>query len=70
MKIDHINVTPLFLPFKVPYHWAGRLHLGACVALVEVSTYETRRERAADLIVLGPHERTLPPRSRRNIGLR
>ncbi|MHB9150441.1 MAG: mandelate racemase/muconate lactonizing enzyme family protein [Thermoleophilia bacterium] len=38
MKIDRITVTPLFLPFKVPYHWAGRLDLGAHLALVEVST--------------------------------
>ena len=37
MKIDHVTVTPLFLPLKVPYHEAGRLDHGACVALVEVS---------------------------------
>ncbi len=40
MKLSRISVTPLFSPFRVPYHWAGRLDLGAAVALVEVTTDE------------------------------
>jgi L-alanine-DL-glutamate epimerase-like enolase superfamily enzyme len=38
MKIARISATPLALPFKVPYHWAGRVDLGATVVLVEVET--------------------------------
>lgn len=40
MKLSRISVTPLFLPFRVPYHCAGRLDLGAAVALVEMTTDE------------------------------
>jgi L-alanine-DL-glutamate epimerase-like enolase superfamily enzyme len=38
MKIARITTTPLALPFKTPYHWAGRVDLGAAVVLVEVET--------------------------------
>lgn len=37
-KIVDIRLTPLTLRFKVPYHWAGRVDLGAAVILVEVET--------------------------------
>jgi muconate cycloisomerase len=38
MKIREIRTTPLALPFKEPYHWAGRLDLGATLVLIEVET--------------------------------
>ena len=38
MKITDIAMTPLWLPFKEPYHWAGRVDYGAAVVLVEVET--------------------------------
>ena len=40
MKITSIRLTPLFLEFKEPYHWAGRVDRGAAVVLVEVETDE------------------------------
>lgn len=40
MKITHIRTTPLALPFRQPYHWAGRCNYGAAVVLVEVDTDE------------------------------
>jgi L-alanine-DL-glutamate epimerase-like enolase superfamily enzyme len=40
MKISHIELTPLWLPFKEPYHWAGRVDYGAGVVLVEVASDE------------------------------
>ena len=40
MKITRIKTTPLALPFKEPYHWAGRVDLGAAVVLVQVETDE------------------------------
>ncbi len=40
MNITDIAMTPLWLPFKEPYHWAGRVDLGAAVVLVEVFTDE------------------------------
>jgi muconate cycloisomerase len=40
MKITGIELTPLGLPFKVPYHWAGRCDFGAHVVLVEIETDE------------------------------
>ena len=40
MKITAIRATPLALPFKEPYHWAGRVDYGASVVLVEVETDE------------------------------
>jgi L-alanine-DL-glutamate epimerase-like enolase superfamily enzyme len=36
--ITGIRLTPLFLTFKEPYHWAGRVDLGSPVVLVEVET--------------------------------
>jgi L-alanine-DL-glutamate epimerase-like enolase superfamily enzyme len=38
MRIREIRTTPLALPFKEPYHWAGRVDYGAAVVLVEVVT--------------------------------
>lgn len=38
MRITRVATTPLGLPFKVPYHWAGRCDLGAHVVLVEIET--------------------------------
>jgi L-alanine-DL-glutamate epimerase-like enolase superfamily enzyme len=38
MKIAAIRTTPLLLPFRQPYHWAGRVDHGAAVVLVEVET--------------------------------
>jgi L-alanine-DL-glutamate epimerase-like enolase superfamily enzyme len=38
MRISSIVATPLFLEFKEPYHWAGRVDYGASVVLVEVQT--------------------------------
>ena len=40
LKITRIRTTPLALPFKEPYHWAGRVDYGAAVVLVEVETDE------------------------------
>jgi muconate cycloisomerase len=40
MRIAEIRATPLSLPFKEPYHWAGRVDVGAIVVLIEVSTDE------------------------------
>jgi L-alanine-DL-glutamate epimerase-like enolase superfamily enzyme len=40
VKITRIKTTPLALPFKEPYHWAGRVDLGAAVVLVQVETDE------------------------------
>jgi L-alanine-DL-glutamate epimerase-like enolase superfamily enzyme len=40
MKISGIKTTPLLLPFKEPYYWAGRVDLGTAVILVEVETDE------------------------------
>ena len=40
MKIARIKTTPLGLPFKVPYHWAGRCDFGAHVVLIQVQTDE------------------------------
>lgn len=36
--ITGIRLTPLFLTFKEPYHWAGRVDHGSPVVLVEVET--------------------------------
>ena len=38
MRIVDIRATPLALPFKEPYHWAGRIDLGSAVVLVEIET--------------------------------
>lgn len=38
MRIAEVTTTPLALPFREPYHWAGRVDYGACVVLVEVRT--------------------------------
>jgi L-alanine-DL-glutamate epimerase-like enolase superfamily enzyme len=40
VKITRITTTPLALPFKEPYHWAGRVDHGATVVLVGVETDE------------------------------
>lgn len=40
MKITGIRTTPLALPFRAPYHWAGRVDHGAAVVLVEIETDE------------------------------
>jgi muconate cycloisomerase len=40
MRIVNIRTTPLALRFKEPYHWAGRVDLGATTVLVEVETDE------------------------------
>jgi len=36
--ITGLRLTPLFLAFKEPYHWAGRVDHGSPVVLVEVET--------------------------------
>ena len=36
--ITGVRLTPLFLTFKEPYHWAGRVDHGSPVVLVEVET--------------------------------
>ncbi|NLE23215.1 MAG: mandelate racemase/muconate lactonizing enzyme family protein [Actinobacteria bacterium] len=36
--ITGLRLTPLFLTFKEPYHWAGRVDHGSPVVLVEVET--------------------------------
>jgi L-alanine-DL-glutamate epimerase-like enolase superfamily enzyme len=38
VNIARITTTPLALPFKEPYHWAGRVDHGAAVVLVQVET--------------------------------
>lgn len=38
MKIKRIVTTPLFIPLREPYHWAGRVDEGVTVALVAVHT--------------------------------
>ncbi|MDR2485509.1 MAG: mandelate racemase/muconate lactonizing enzyme family protein [Treponema sp.] len=40
MKILQIRFKPLFLTFKQPYHWSGRVDYGAAVILIEVETDE------------------------------
>ncbi len=40
MRITGLRVTPLSLPFRVPYHWAGRVDHGANIVLVEIATDE------------------------------
>jgi muconate cycloisomerase len=40
MKITAIHLRPLFLKFREPYHWAGRVDHGAAVILVRVETDE------------------------------
>ena len=40
MKISEIVTTPLWIPYKQPYHWAQGVTLGAGVILVEVHTDE------------------------------
>ena len=36
--ITGLRLTPLFLTFRQPYHWAGRVDYAAAVVLVEVET--------------------------------
>lgn len=38
MKIAAVHLRPLFLTFREPYHWAGRVDRGAAVILVRVET--------------------------------
>jgi len=38
VKITQIKLTPLFLAFKQPYHWSGRVDYGTCVVMAEVRT--------------------------------
>ena len=38
MRITAIRTTSLLLPFRQPYHWAGRVDHAAAVVLVEVET--------------------------------
>jgi muconate cycloisomerase len=38
MKIKKISLTPLFMTFKEPYHWSGRIDYGATVVLLKVET--------------------------------
>ncbi|MFH1135121.1 MAG: mandelate racemase/muconate lactonizing enzyme family protein [Pseudomonadota bacterium] len=40
MKITAIEPVPLFLDFREPYHWAGRVDHGAAVLLIRVETDE------------------------------
>lgn len=40
MKIKRVSLTPLFMTFKAPYHWSGRIDYGATVVLVKVETDE------------------------------
>ena len=40
MRISEIVTTPLWIPYKQPYHWAQGVTLGAGVVLVEVRTEE------------------------------
>ena len=38
IRIAGVRLTPLFLAFRQPYHWAGRVDHGSAVVLVEVET--------------------------------
>lgn len=38
MSITRIRTTPLALPLRQPYHWAGRVDHAAAVTLIEVET--------------------------------
>ncbi len=38
IRITAVRTTPLFLAFKEPYHWAGRVDHGCAVVMVEVET--------------------------------
>lgn len=38
IRITAVRTTPLFLTFKEPYHWAGRVDYGCAVVLVEIET--------------------------------
>ena len=38
MKIERIELTPLYCKFRQPYHWAQGVTLGAPVILIEVKT--------------------------------
>jgi L-alanine-DL-glutamate epimerase-like enolase superfamily enzyme len=38
VRISAIKTTPLWLAFRQPYHWAGRVDAGCAVVLVEVET--------------------------------
>ncbi|MDR3037925.1 MAG: mandelate racemase/muconate lactonizing enzyme family protein [Candidatus Adiutrix sp.] len=38
MKITQITLRPLFMTFKEPYHWSGRIDYGATVILVKIET--------------------------------
>lgn len=40
MKIKRVSLIPLFMTFKAPYHWSGRIDYGATVVLVKVETDE------------------------------
>lgn len=40
MQIKRISLTPLFMAFKTPYHWSGRIDYGATVILITVETDE------------------------------
>ena len=40
MKISKITLKPLFLTFKEPYHWSGRVDYGVSVILTRVETDE------------------------------
>ena len=40
MRISEVVTTPLWIPYKQPYHWAHGVTLGAGVVLVEVRTDE------------------------------
>lgn len=60
MKIASINLTPLALRFKEPYHWAGRVDLGAAVILVEITAEDGTRgygESTAPLPATGSLDR-------------
>lgn len=38
MKITGVRTTPLFLPYKQPYHWAFDVVEGAEIVLVAIET--------------------------------
>ncbi len=40
MRISEVVTTPLWIPYKQPYHWSQGVTLGAGVILVEVRTDE------------------------------
>jgi L-alanine-DL-glutamate epimerase-like enolase superfamily enzyme len=40
MKISQLRTTPLAIPLKEPYHWAGRCDVAMSVVLVEVEADE------------------------------